>query len=927
MNKKSFFISLTAITLLCGCSSTKPAVPASTGKRSPQQLIYDERYAEAALEFMMPHDINGVDADGNTVLHVAALMGNAELVSRFILLGADPQIKNNDGDTPLHLALWNDKEDVVRVITGLDANTVFDVDKNGNSALDLSLLMDEERYLDILITTKVGEVRDTEGQNIVHYFVKTKNLNGIMQCIKKGIPISVKDNNNKTPLDLALEDSNDYDSIKIAAELILGGADEVETDFSYFQDAISSRNINARFDDGQTPLHLASIMGHNAIAAYLLNDGADTSVQDSSGATPLHEAVRYGNVDIIYSLLAAGADVNAKDNLGKTPIMLIMPKEYLQYTYDLLIKANADLTQKDMYGDTVLHTAAMMNIDTDVISMLCENGADVNARNKEGVTPLEIAVQKNDIKTARLLTQSGANIHTQDTNGNSPLSMAFASTNEMLEAVVNAVNCTSQDSDGNTPLHIALLTDAPLSKVQYIISLTSDVNIRNRDGNSALFLAVIKNRQKVGEMLLAKNGDIFSTNTNNNSPLRLALKYGGTVQDWIITSKTIRSKDGSGNSVLHYAAEWQYGDAITSLLAKGADISAKNANGETPLFSAVKTNNPRIINLIIDGGADILARDNLGSTAMHTAVRWDAPISIDCLVDLGLSVNVQNSTGKSPLAEAVVSSKYELAKKLLSYGADPNCSDTNGVTVLMDAIRGCNKDNVQLLLNYGANPNVQEINGRNAYHEAAYMGDIDIIRLIRNAGGNPLARDKQSKTPFSIVINKDIEIIREILGNSYNITDSDGNTPIHIVVKAKASKELLQILIDEGYPLDTRNADGYTALNYAIESNDIKTALLLLENGANPFQLIDRKGRNGVSMALEIKNKQMISNIVKYAGDMSDVQGNTILHYAAKSSDEETIKNLISYGIDRSVKNVSGDTAYTIAVRWKRPKNICELLK
>ena len=174
------------------------------------------------------------------------------------------------------------------------------------------------------------------------------------------------------------------------------------------------------------------------------------------------------------------------------------------------------------------------------------------------------------------------------------------------------------------------------------------------------------------------------------------------------------------------------------------------------------------------------------------------------------------------MAEAVVAGKFEIAKQLLSAGADPNTCDSNGVTVLMDAIRGCSRDSVQLLLKYGANPNVQEVNGRNAYHEAAYMADTDIIRLIRNAGGNPLSRDKQGNTPFSIVVNKDISVIREVLGNNYTITDSDGNTPVHIVVKANASDDLLQVLIDEGYPVDTRNADGYTALNYAIEADDVK---------------------------------------------------------------------------------------------------------
>lgn len=919
--KKSYlnFCALAGIILLTGCASSKPK-----SKLTPQQLIMQNRKAEAKQEFVMPTDINAADEDGNTVLHVAAKIDDEELVTYFIFKGADPELKNHEGDTPLHVAIKNNSLRAAKALSFV-SSTLFSRDSEGITALDRGLLTDDA-YYDIFITTKSGELRDVEGQTIVHYFVRTKNLKGIQQCINKGIPISVLDDNGKTPLDVAFENLDDEESVEIAAELIMGGADEVATDFSYFQDAMLARNVNSRFDDGQTPLHLAAIYGHNAIAKYLLENNADTTVQDSSGATPLHEAVRYGNVEIAKSLLNSGANVNARDNLGKTPVMLILPKDKTAEIYKLLIAHRADLTQKDMFGDTVLHTASMLNVGENTFRILIDAGADIDARNKEGVTPLAIAVQKNDLETVRLLTAAGADIHTQDTNGNSPLSIALAGSPEMLEAVVNEKNADFTDSNGNTPLHLALICDAPLSKIQYMISLMKDVNTRNKDGNSALFLSILKNRQKVGELLLAKNADIFSTNTNNNSPLRLALKYGGTVQDWLITSKTIKQQDGTGNTVLHYAAEWQYKEAISGLVMKGADISAKNANGETPLFSAVKTNNPEIIQTVVDCGADIKARDNLGSTAMHTAVRWDAPASIDKLLALGINVNAQNTAGKSPLAEAVVAGKFEIAKKLLASGADPNTSDSNGVTVLMDAIRGCSKDSVQLLLGYGANPNVQEVNGRNAYHEAAFMGEKEIIKLIRKAGGNPLSRDKQGTTPFSIVLKKDISIIREVLGNNYTITDSDGNTPVHIVVKAKASTQLLQVLIEEGYPVDTRNADGYTALNYAIENNDVKTAVVLLENGANPFQMIDKKGKNGISIALDKKNKQMISNIVKFAGKMTDTQGNTILHYAAKTSDTEMVKTLISYGIDKSVKNISGDTAYTIAVRWRRPE-IAALLK
>ena len=504
--------------------------------------------------------------------------------------------------------------------------------------------------------------------------------------------------------------------------------------------------------------------------------------------------------------------------------------------------------------------------------------------------------------------------------------MAFEMSNEVFEATLNEGNCNTQDSEGNTPLHIALINGAPMSKIQHIIGLTQDVNIRNKNGDSPLYLASVKNMKQIGKLLLEKGADIFSTNKDNNSPLRLALKNGGNLQNWLITSRTIVSTDGSGNTVLHYAADWEYADAIKTLLEKGADINAKNANGETCIFNAAKSNNPQIIQLLVDGGASVKDRDNLGSTPLHIAVRWGAQKSAEKLIKLGININAQNSAGKSPLAEAVIANKYDVAKYLLENGADPNSCDANGITILMDTILAQNAEIVKLLLNYGANPNLQQINGQNAYHEAAYMGNTEIIALIRNAGGNPLSRDKEGNTPFSIVLKKDIKVINEVLGNSYNITDSDGNSPLHIVVKNKGSTTLLRTLIDRGYPLDTRNADGYTPLNYAIEAGNLSMAEILLEKGANPFQTIDKKGTNGVTIALDKADKKMIENIVKYAAGLSDIQGNTILHYAAKTSSTEIVKLLLSYGIATNVKNVAGDTPYTVAVRWKRP-DIAELLK
>ena len=71
-----------ALLLLAGCASTPAA-----SKMTPQQLIMQNRKAEAKQEFVMPTDINAADEDGNTVLHVAAKIDDSELVTYFIFKG------------------------------------------------------------------------------------------------------------------------------------------------------------------------------------------------------------------------------------------------------------------------------------------------------------------------------------------------------------------------------------------------------------------------------------------------------------------------------------------------------------------------------------------------------------------------------------------------------------------------------------------------------------------------------------------------------------------------------------------------------------------------------------------------------------------------------------------------------------------------
>ena len=198
-----------------GCNSTK--------KQTPHQLIREKDYDAAMMEFDVPQ-INEPDENGNTVLHLAAEINNTNLISFFIAKGADPLLKNNDGDIPLHVAIKKRSFEAARILSTVSAESLFSRNNDDFTAIDLGFQTDDAFY-DIFISVPIGEVRDENGQSIVHYFVRTKNLKAIQKCIEKGIPLSVKDNNDKTPLDIAFEKINEELVVDIAAELIMGGAD------------------------------------------------------------------------------------------------------------------------------------------------------------------------------------------------------------------------------------------------------------------------------------------------------------------------------------------------------------------------------------------------------------------------------------------------------------------------------------------------------------------------------------------------------------------------------------------------------------------------------------------------------------------------------------------------------------------------------
>jgi len=210
--------------------------------------------------------------------------------------------------------------------------------------------------------------------------------------------------------------------------------------------------VNRRNKDGQTPLHIAidflrpREQDPTEIVEFLIENGADVNATDQEGRTPLFmcSVKRYSS--IIDVLLEHGADVNAVNKHGET---LLFEHNITPQVTEQLLHRGVDVNTVNRYGETPLHRAVHKKLN---VQFLISHGANIEAIDGRGQTPIGTAVRYQHFESFTALFHANANLSIVDKQGETLLHLAARSENITRFLIECGANIDAVDNFGQTPL-------------------------------------------------------------------------------------------------------------------------------------------------------------------------------------------------------------------------------------------------------------------------------------------------------------------------------------------------------------------------------------------------------------------------------------------------------------------------------------------
>ncbi|KAL7303356.1 hypothetical protein TKK_0004543 [Trichogramma kaykai] len=313
--------------------------------------LYD--VAEKFLELGADHDYLVPGTDGESLIHFVVVTNQEESLVRTqqVQNDADPNLTNKDGSTCRKLALDNstmqpDKRIVEELLRrGTDPNVA---NAKGQTALHLICQRYENEGLLQLLLEVCNEkektlridARDNEGNTPLHLATLCKSHHMVDSLLRRGADPNVANAKGQTALHLICQRYENKGLLKLLLEV----CDEKE----------KTLRIDARDNEGNTPLHLATLCESYYMIESLLERRADPSLANEEGKTPLHLVARYewDHCNVTMKLFFRYTDnewlpkmeIDARDNSGRTALEWAVASGCSFNVETLLLEEEADVS-------------------------------------------------------------------------------------------------------------------------------------------------------------------------------------------------------------------------------------------------------------------------------------------------------------------------------------------------------------------------------------------------------------------------------------------------------------------------------------------------------------------------------------------------------------------------------------------------------
>lgn len=404
----------------------------------------------------------------------------------------------------------------------------------------------------------------------------------------------------------------------------------------------------------------------------------------------------------------------------------------------VLARYGADL--KHIENEWSILTIAAKSGNADVVQVLVNMGADVNAATPDKKTALDVAVKRGHADVVRVLLQQGARPDVKNSDDQYPLYVASSrGFNRIVEDLISAgasVNVLNGFYDRHTALYGAS-SNGHTSTVERLLSLGASVNVPGSRG----------------------------------CPLRIAIyRYHEDIVELLVTmgkAKIDKSESKDYTDIIICASEQNDATMVRSLIEAGADSGPA-------LFSAVYDERMWSVRVLVENGADVNARDERQCTPCHKAAMKYNYI-LKYLVEHNANVNAQNEWGSTPLHYAVGHCLYgygctSRVRYLVQNHADLKIIDKKGQTPCHKAVHRGRTDILKCLV-YNGKLDLSQQCWKTLVHTATKYndtcGDAETIRYLAEHGADVNARDEANKTPLMSVSElssyNQVRIVKELL--------------------------------------------------------------------------------------------------------------------------------------------------------------------